>query len=283
MLFYFLQGIIEASYANFGEAWETISSSFPPLTLVCLDGVFLKKVPNGNNWVPVIIGYSTNIPEFNSETLLESEISLWHILDFFMLISFDLPDNVVKLLAFMCQCIWMESCSNYSNKIQIDTLLAKFRDFDVPEQNEVLNSQKIKQREKLKNISTELQNVVLTIFKSISTDRVVSSTDIIEVSFGEKFKYIDRNEMKKLILKSMAHGYLISSILQGDYGLGVFFGERAVRECNALVRSAIPDLISPDVDDAGGADDNYQWSDRIFEDEGENQYELGNSQPEGTK
>ena len=104
-----------------------ISSSCSPLTLLALDGLFLKKAPNGDNWIPIIIGYNTNIPDFFRDSSLENEIAIWHILDLYQLLSYEMDGSVVHLLKFLCECIWLEDGNKHTGD-----LMAEFRELDAP-------------------------------------------------------------------------------------------------------------------------------------------------------
>jgi hypothetical protein len=218
------KGAIVASYVDYGEAWEMISSSSPPLTLVALDGLFLKKATNSNKWVPMIIGHDTNIPEFTRDSSLESEISIWHILDIYKLLSYEMDSSVVQLLNFVCECIWIEDGNELT-----ENLMHAFRNLDAPDVPE-RNDAKLAKRHRIKQSAARIRDIMLTILAQISSKQIRRSEDVIKQAFHSAFKQIDRSKLETFILKSMSRVNQIKSILNSEFGLDIFFGKQAVAQ-----------------------------------------------------
>ncbi len=235
-----------------------ISSSFPPLTLVALSGVFLKKAPNSNNWVPIIIGNSVNISNFSTcEESLVSEISIWNLLDLHQLLSYNMDDSVCQLLRFMCQCIWEESTGHYGQQLTIEELLENFRDLDFPD----LNTRKSEKRQNIKlHIATRLREEVLNVIDQISQTEVKRSSDVIKHAFRNRIDNINQAHMEKYILKSMAYADQIRKILLFEFDLDVFFGKKAVLDNSHLIMRVIKLK-------EGTQPEHYECFDVIFEDE----------------
>lgn len=207
-----------------------------------------------------MLGYSTNITEFSSDASLESEISPWHILDIHRLISYEIHENVLQLLIFICESIWMEF-SGDKKRLTTPDLLTKLRDLDIPESDGQRNFQKLAQRQKIKKITNQLRDIVLKIMGQVTSEKIVDSVEVIKKAFGNKFTKIDQREFKQLVHKSMAHTRQISSMLLGEYNLEVFFGAKAVKENTDFIHRTI-DYQMDDNDE-----EYYEQSDRIFEDE----------------
>ena len=241
-----------ACYVDYGEAWEMISSSSPPLTLVALDGLFLKKATNSNKWVPMIIGHDTNIPEFTRDSSLESEISIWHILDIYKLLSYEMDSSVVQLLNFVCECIWIEDGNELT-----ENLMHAFRNLDAPDVPE-RNDAKLAKRHRIKQSAARIRDIMLTILAQISSKQIRRSEDVIKQAFHSAFKQIDRSKLETFILKSMSRANQIKSILNSEFGLDIFFGKQAVAQNYELVVKVVGH---------GKLREDYEWSDKIFEDE----------------
>jgi hypothetical protein len=242
-----------------------LSSSCPPLTLLALDGIFLKKAPNSNNWVPIIIGYSTNIPEFG-DGALEGEISIWNLLDLHRLLSYYMHESVVHLLQFLCECIWAEYSGRHGKEMSTAKLLDNFRKLDIPHEG----GERSEQRHKIKQIAGQLRDIILRIIDQISVKEVKRSSDVIKQAFGNRFKKISQATLESYILKSIAHARQIKQILLSEFGLEIFFGKKAVGKNTELIHRVILSQQDPNLTNRTTPDLNsYVWSDHVFEDEGQ--------------
>jgi hypothetical protein len=79
-------------------AWEEIKTHSPPLSVVVLDNLLLKKLPNGKEWLPMIYANSNS-----DETQIRDRFYFYNVLTASQLLSISLPPPVENFLLFLCR------------------------------------------------------------------------------------------------------------------------------------------------------------------------------------
>lgn len=121
------------------------------------------------------------------------------------------------------------------------------------------NGQKAAKRDRIKQTAGRIRDIVIKIIDQISSTEIKRSMDVIQQSFQNSFKQIDKTRLEQFILKSMAHAKQIRQILCSEYGLEVIFGKRANAQNGDFVINVIGNT-HPDEED-------YENVFKIFEDE----------------
>lgn len=123
-------------YPSYAEAWKYINERAPPLSLIILDGMLLKKSRTGTGWHPVIS--SLNGVE---------EVYFFHLLMNFQLLNINLPHPVKQFLLFLCSWLFkLVNTNQQFSKEEVWKWVLKLNSKNLPNneyQNIIQQSQKI--------------------------------------------------------------------------------------------------------------------------------------------
>jgi hypothetical protein len=219
-----------------------ISAASLSLTVLVLRGAILKKAPNMNKWIPIILCNSPNRPES-----LEGEIRFWNLLDIHQLLCYHMDDSVITLLLFLAQGV-LDEYRGSTTKMNSSQILPRFRQLET---NDL-------KRQKLKTIGISLCDIVRQIMQQVSASTITRASEVARNAFKDKFPNLNRSKLVEHLLCSLAHHSQIQQIMKSDYGLDIFFGHEAVTSNNQVLERA----CRPSNGQITGG-----WDGPIFEDE----------------
>jgi hypothetical protein len=222
-----------------------ISVASLPLTLLVLQGAILKKAPNTNEWIPIILSSSLRRQES-----LEGEITFWNLLDIHQLLCYQIDDSIVTLLLFLAESVLNEYNGTAATTIP-KKILRKFRKLET-------NSKDRKKR-KVKLIAMTLCDIVRKILMQVSATTINRASEVIRSAFKGRFRGLDLDEFEEHILCSLAHHSQLQQIMKSDCGLDIFFGREAVTSNNEVL-TKVCKPSNEQIEDGG-------WDEPLFEDE----------------